>query len=194
MIRLILGSQSPRRREILDYFSLKYEQITPDFDEDQIIFEGDGAKYASKIALGKAESLSMLYPDAAILTADTVVYKDKNIYGKPKDNLDAFRMLSELSGSWHSVFTGVVLKYGAKTYVETEETKVLFNPLTPNQIDLYLNALHFADKAGGYAIQLAGSLIVRRIEGCYYNVMGLPINVVNNLLEKVGIRLWEHLS
>lgn len=194
MMRLILGSMSPRRREILDYFSIPYEQVHPQFDENRVQFEGDPALFASKIALGKAESLSEIYPEAAILTADTIVYKDGKIYGKPLDHEDAFRMLSELSGSWHSVFTAVALSFGQKKYQETEETKVLFNPLTSEKIRSYLKALHYADKAGSYAIQLAGSLIIRRIEGCYYNVMGLPVNVVSQLLEKVGIRLWDHLS
>lgn len=194
MMRLILGSQSPRRREILDFFSIPYEQISSNFDEASVPFKGDPAQYAEEIATGKAATLSEMYPDATILTADTVVYKEGSCYGKPLDDQDAFRMLSELSGGWHSVFSAVVLKQGAWQKALVEETRVLFNDLTPDQIKTYLQALHWADKAGGYAIQLTGSLIVRRIEGCYYNVMGLPINSLRSLLENKGIDLWAYLK
>lgn len=193
-MRLILGSQSPRRKEILTYFSLPFEQISSSFDELSIPFDGDPKSYSLKIAEGKANDLAELYPEAAILTADTVVFKDSKVYGKPADNKEARLMLKELAGGWHSVYTGVVLSYQQQFFSGVEETKVLFNPLTDEQINCYLEALHWADKAGGYAIQLAGSLIVKRIEGCYYNVMGLPINVVDALLKKIKISLWDHLK
>lgn len=193
-MRLILGSQSPRRKEILNYFSLPFEQISSSFDEESVPYQNDPSNYALSIAQGKADQLAELYPDAAILTADTVVHKDTKVYGKPADTNQARHMLKELAGGWHSVFTGVVLTYQQQFFSGIEETRVLFNPLTEEQINQYLEALHWADKAGGYAIQLAGSLMVRRIEGCYYNVMGLPINAVASLLQKVNISLWDHLK
>lgn len=193
-MRLILGSQSPRRREILDYFALPFEQIGSNFDEDSVPFKGDGGAYATILAKAKAENLGLLYPEAVILTADTVVTKNGKSYGKPANEEDAFKSLSELAGAWHSVFTAVAVWKEGAMINSVEETKVLFNPLTPLQIRRYLEALHWADKAGGYAIQLAGSLIVRRIEGCYYNVMGLPIHTVSTLLHQVGIDLWDHLK
>lgn len=193
-MRLILGSQSPRRKEILNYFSLPFEQISSNFDENSIPFKNNPANYALSIAEGKATALAMLYPDAAILTADTVVYKDGKSYGKPDDDKHAHHMLKELAGGWHSVFTGVVLVYQQQFFSGVEETKVLFNALTDKQIQQYMEALHWADKAGGYAIQLAGSLLVRKIDGCFYNVMGLPVNVVGELLQKVDINLWDHLK
>lgn len=194
MTHLILGSTSPRRREILGYFSLPFDPQSPVFDEDSVSFNGDPSSFALKIAVGKALSLSQQYPEAAILTADTVVFKDGQVFGKAKSDKEAFEMLKALSGGWHSVFTAVVLAYGEKQYSQVEETKVLMNPLSDNQIKQYLEALHWADKAGSYAIQLAGSLIVARIDGCYYNVMGLPINTVRSLLEKIGIHLWDYLN
>lgn len=193
-MRLILGSQSPRRKEILNYFSLSFEQISSSFDEDSIPYTNDPSNYALSLAQGKADELAALYPEAAVLTADTVVHKETKVYGKPNDPKQARQMLKELAGGWHSVFTGVVLTYQQQFFSGIEETRVLFNPLTDGQINQYLEALHWADKAGGYAIQLAGSLIVRRIEGCYYNVMGLPINVVATLLQKINISLWDHLK
>ncbi|KAF3362044.1 hypothetical protein PHSC3_001355 [Chlamydiales bacterium STE3] len=193
-MRLILGSQSPRRKEILNYFSLPFEQISSKFDEESVAFDQDPAHYALQIAEGKANALSALYPEATILTADTVVFKAPHCYGKPQDEKQAFKMLKELHGNWHSVFTAVVLHYQHRTFSGVEETKVQFNSLSDTQIHQYIEALHWADKAGGYAIQLAGSLIVKKIEGCYYNVLGLPINVVASLLKKANIDLWDHLK
>jgi septum formation protein len=194
MPRLILGSQSPRRKEILGFFSFPFESVTSDFDEDSIIFHGDPEKYVCEIASGKAHNLAAQHPQDIILTADTTVYKDGKIYGKPKDSDDAFRALAELEGSWHSVLTGVTLLHQGRIWTKCEETRVLFNPLTPEEIRMYHQKLHWSDKAGGYAIQMAGGLAVKRIEGCYYNVMGMPINTVRQLLLNVGIDLWNYLK
>lgn len=194
-MRLILGSTSPRRREIISYFSLNFEQISPDYDEEAVPFpKGNPTGYVLELAEGKARSLAGLYPEALILSADTIVYKDGKVYGKPKTETDAFQALKELQGSWHSVYSAIAVACKGKILSGYEETKVLFNELSDTEIKRYLNALHWADKAGGYAIQLAGSLIVSKIEGCYYNVMGLPINTVNKLLKEMGIDLWDHLQ
>jgi septum formation protein len=194
MKRLILGSQSPRRKEILSYFDLPFDQISPNVDEDKILFKGDPGEYVNTLSKMKAEVLQLQYPDAIILTADTVVYRNGKIYNKPKDEQEAFQALSELVGQWHSVFTGVTVSTQDNQYHQWEEARVLFNPLTPEEIRHYHKRIHWADKAGGYAIQMGGGLIVRRIEGCYYNVMGLPINTVRTLLQKVGIELWDYVK
>ncbi len=194
MTQFILGSQSPRRKEILGYFSLPFQQASPIYDEEALLFNGDPVAYVSELASGKACSLLPQFPDAIILGADTIVFKDGKIYGKPKSKEDAFNAVSELAGSWHSVFTGVSVVQGKSVYTQCEETKVLFTPLTPKEIRHYHNSVHCADKAGGYAIQMGGGLIVERIEGCYYNVMGLPITTVRRLLMKVGIDLWDYLK
>lgn len=193
-MRLILGSQSPRRKEILSYFSLPFEQATPPFDEDSVPFNGDPAAYVCSIAKGKAESLHKRFPDAIIVTADTTVYREGKNYGKPATEEQAFEFLSELVGQWHSVYTGITVYKGREEYSRAEETRVLFNPLTPEEIRHYHTKLHWSDKAGGYAIQMAGGLIVRKIDGCYYNVMGLPINTLRDLLRNIGIELWEYLK
>ena len=103
MIKLILGSGSPRRKEILGYFSLPFDQVSSDYDEEALEFEGDPALYASHLALGKAEKLAPRFPEEAILTADTVVFKDGKIFNKPKDEEEAFQILSELTGAWHTI-------------------------------------------------------------------------------------------
>lgn len=194
MIRLILGSQSPRRKEILEYFSLPFEQASPKFDERSVYFEGDPIAYVLNLSKGKAESLHQHFPKAAILTADTVVYFEGKVYNKPENEEEAFRYLSELAGRWHSVFTGMTLQYDEQIYPYYEETRVAFNPMTAKEIRLYHSKIHWADKAAGYAIQMGGGLIVRKIDGCYYNVMGLPINGVHILLKKIGIELWQYVK
>lgn len=194
MKHLILGSSSPRRKEILSYFTLPFEQVSPSFDEQSIPFRNNPVEYVTQLAKGKADSLERKHHEAIILTADTIVYYDGKIYGKPVDEENAFRALSILSGKWHSVFSGLCLIHHEKTFTLWEETKVLFNELTDYEIRHYHSKLHWADKAGGYAIQMAGGLIVKKINGCYYNVMGLPINSVRKLLLNVGIDLWNYLK
>ncbi|MGZ3634051.1 MAG: Maf family protein [Parachlamydiaceae bacterium] len=193
-MQLILASQSPRRREILRYFSLPFEAITSQFDEDSIPFTGNPETYVLTLASGKASALSQSYPEAAILGADTIVYRHGKVYGKPRTEKEANATLTELAGQWHSVYTGVVLTYQGNIFQTTEETRVLFNSLTLAQIKHYHTSLHLYDKAGSYQLQNAGGLIVNRIEGCYYNVVGLPINSVRTLLQKIGIELWDHLQ
>lgn len=193
MTRLILGSQSPRRKEILSHFTLPFEQIAASFDEDSIPFKNDPEEYVCTLSKEKANTLAPKFPDAIILTADTIVYKDGKIYGKPVDEEHAFRSLSELVGQWHTVYTGVTVKFAGQEYSQAEATRVLFNELSPGQIRHYLKRMHWADKAGGYAIQLVGGLIVSRIEGCYYNVMGLPVNTVHTLLKHADIDLWDYI-
>jgi nucleoside triphosphate pyrophosphatase len=190
---IILGSRSPRRAEILGYFSLPFRQEASHFDEESIPFNGDPQRYVFQLSKAKADTLAERFPDAIILTADTVVHRQNKIYGKPKDEQDAFRSFSELVGNWHAVYTGVTLRQGAKEFQQVEVTHVLFNPLTPEQIRHYIARIEWSDKAGGYAIQMAGGLIVKKIDGCYYNVMGLPINTVEALLKNVGIELWDYL-
>jgi septum formation protein len=193
-MNLILGSNSPRRYEILSYFNIPFQQSSPDFDESSIPFKGDPIEHVKKLSKGKADSLVLLYPHSIILTADTIVYSNDKVYGKPSNEQEALQFLTELEGKWHCVYTGLTVRIQEKEYQEMEETKVLFNPLTQDQMAKYHQLLPFVDKAGGYMIQGAGSLIVNRIEGCYYNVVGLPINALCRILKCAGIDLWNHLK
>ncbi len=189
---LILGSQSPRRREILNFFDLPFQQISSEFDEESIPFSGNPQKYVEILSKGKADALSHRFPQALILTADTIVFKKGQVYGKPKNWKNAFESLRQLSGEWHSVFTGLTISFAGRYDQVVEETRVLFHSLTEEQIHHYYHMLAPFDKAGGYMIQGAGGLIVKRMEGCYYNVMGLPINALSEILNRVGIDLWKH--
>lgn len=191
---IILASTSPRRKEILNFFSINFKIVPSNFDEKTIKFVDNPKSYVSKIALMKATSLDKRYFNDIIIAADTIVYFNSKIYSKPNDIKEAKKMLNELSNSWHEVFTSVCIKHQNNIFSELECTKVLINPLTEEEIDKYLNSIKFLDKAGGYAIQNAGSIIIKEMIGCYYNAMGLPINTLRELLAKVGINLWDYLK
>jgi len=178
----------------MEYFKVPFEIANPPFDEDSVPWDGDIASHVIAISKGKAKSLIADHPNDIILTADTVVYCEKKIYGKPKDEEDAFKMLSALSGKWHGVFTGVTVACDGQIYSDYAKTAVLFHELTSEMIQSYIKQLHCLDKAGAYFIQESGGLIVSKIDGGYYNVVGLPMNTVHNLLKKVGLDLWEFLA
>ena len=192
-MKIILGSVSERRKQILSYFSLPFIQKDSKYDESKLKIIEDPIKYTCTLAENKAKILSEKYPDNIILTADTVVFFENDYLLKPKDETEAKNMLKKLSNSWHQVFTGVCACKGGKCFSLSEETKILFHKLDERQIKLYHKKFYFMDKAGGYAIQKGGSVIVKKIEGCFYNIMGLPINTLKEVLLKVGIDLWEYL-
>lgn len=193
-MKLILGSQSPRRREIMDYFSLPFVQVASDFDEDSVPYEGHPAKHAMLLSQKKAETLAARYPKEVILTADTVVSCKGKLYNKPRDEHEAAEFLRTFAGAWQEVTTGVTVRRSLEVHTHFEETKLLFHDLTDQQIKRFHSHLYFLDKAGGYAIERSANLIVSRIEGCYYNVLGLPLNIVQQLLLKLGIDLWDFLK
>ena len=194
MVRIILGSQSPRRKEILSFFNLPFEQISPHFDERSILYRRDPIMYVTALAEGKARSLEKNNTPHISLAADTIVYRAGKVFHNSNDESEAFKMLTELVGKWHSVFTGVCVLRDNTLYTGWEETRVLFNPMSEDEIRRYNQKIHWADKAGGYAIQMAGGLIVNKIDGCYYNVMGLPINTVHTLLKQSGVELWDYVQ
>ncbi|WP_213105859.1 Maf family protein [Candidatus Protochlamydia amoebophila] len=193
-MKIILGSQSPRRKEILNFFSLPFEQVSPVFDEETVPFGGNPEHYVLSLSAGKTKSLRYQFPKDILISADTIVYKEGKVFGKPRSKEEAFQNLRELAGHWHSVYTGVNVSNETQVIQQFEETKVLFNSLTDDEIHQYQERIHCADKAGGYMIQGAGSLIIKKLEGCYYNVMGLPINTLRLCLSEIGINLWKYLK
>lgn len=192
-MKIILGSASPRRREILDYFSLPYTIVSSQFDERKVSYNNDPKAYVEEIARNKAKALSH-YEDACVITADTCVSIDNKVLGKPESEDEMRAMLQLLSGRWHSVWTSVCVQAKGMCLIDAEETKVRCNSLTPDEMHRYIRKLALLDKAGGYAIQKSGGIFVKSIVGCYYNVMGLPINTLQKLLQKVGIDLWDYLE
>lgn len=193
-MRLILGSQSPRRKEILSFFSYPFEQLSPHFAEELVPYTGDPVAYVETLSKGKADSLAHKFPKAVILAADTMVYKEGKMLGKPENEEAAFEMLTELNGSWHTVYSAVTAQAGDHAITLTEETRVQFHEVHDHELARYHRAFKSTDKAGGYGIQLGGSVIVKRIEGCFYNVMGLPLSATCQVLKRQGIDLWHFLS
>ncbi len=190
-MHIVLGSQSPRRQEILSFFQKPFSVCSSGFDESTVVFEGSPTTYVETQAKEKAQALKDYSKESIVLTADTTVFFNKKIFQKPQDEQEAFLFLKELSGQTHEVYTGICVLYKGKLHLSTEMTKVTFHPTTDLQIHQYIHKIDTLDKAGGYAIQGPGSLIVSKIEGCYYNVMGLPVNTLCKLLKQVGVNLWE---
>lgn len=191
---LILGSSSPRRKEILSYFKIPFNVVLPDFDELSIPYEGNPHEYAEKISSGKAQAIQKLNLGLPILTADTIVVLGNELFLKPNDKQEAFEMLSKLVGNTHKVITAVTLLDEEQTRTITTETFVTFHEYNSDEIKRYIDSIPVLDKSGSYAIQGIGSLIVKKIEGCFYSVMGLPLNATYQLLIEFGFDLWDHIK
>jgi septum formation protein len=184
---LILASQSPRRKDILSLMQIPFETLAVDTEEilDPSLSLEDNI---TRIALAKAEAAAAVIADdcrkAVILAADTVVVKGNQILGKPAGFDEAFIMLKSLQNRSHRVYTGFVLLFGEKTYTECVATTVEFEPMSDNEIHRYLLSVKPYDKAGAYGIQdPLMACYIKRIEGCYYNVVGLPLSRVSKALK-----------
>ena len=189
---LILGSLSPRRKEILSFYNLPFVQKPSPFDEASCQPGRSAAKYVLKLAEKKGEALSPLYPQELILTCDTVVFFKGKILEKPKSRKDAEQMLQSLSGQWHTVYTAVSIRQGTKVKSAYETTRVLMPIFSQKALSIYLDTNEWSDKAGGYGIQNKGALLVKKIQGCFYNVMGFPVQTVAALLKEFHVDLWEY--
>jgi septum formation protein len=194
MTPLILASESPRRREILQYFAIPFEQIPHTADERSIPWQGIPDVYVEKLAEIKARDVATRHPNRLIVSADTIVVIDGVLLNKPKDKDEAISMLRLLSGKWHSVFTSVAISYKNDLHIRSEKTNVLIRPLSEQNIHAYLDAATWSDKAGAYAIQGVGSLLIHRIDGCYYNELGLPVGLLSTMLHSLGIDIWNYLK
>ncbi len=186
--KLILASGSPRRREILEEMGLAIDVVPSEVDESSITADHPRT-FALRAAYLKALDVGKNYEsDTWILAADTVVTQQMRLFGKPRDEVDARKMLERFSGSCHEVITGVALaKGGSQTcFLAAEKTLVYFRDLTESDILPYLETGEPYDKAGAYGIQGEGGNLVKRIEGDYYNVVGLPCKTVLELFDEAG--------
>lgn len=185
MRKIVLASSSPRRKEILGRYYTDYEIITSHIDE-KVSIDEDPIQVVMSLAFQKAENIvNKLDFDAIVIAADTVVYMD-NVLGKPKDEIDAYKILESLSGKEHLVITGLAIidTNIEKKVIDYETTKVKFRELQPEKINRYISTGEFKDKAGAYGIQGYGEILVDWIEGSYSNVVGLPIVKLDKLLER----------
>jgi len=184
---LVLASRSPRRAEILRTAGWPFEVIAADIDEAVLKGE-DPISYVKRLAVQKARVVAAKAAEKLVLGADTTVVIGNEILGQPRDNADAHRMLTSLSGEWHQVITGVALVRQAKNALELVDhrtTRVRFAKLSAEQIDWYVSTGEPMGKAGAYAIQGKAAPFIEELEGDYFNVVGLPIRLVYELLERV---------
>lgn len=191
MPRIILASQSPRRKQLLTQIGVKnFEILVPEADEayDQDLTPEE---IVSSICRKKGEAARALAgdPAAIIITADTMVFLDGLRLGKPRTKEEAYQMLSALSGRTHHVCTGVTLCRGGRMDTRAETTAVTFRPLAEEEIWAYIHTGDPFDKAGAYGVQGLAALFIPRIEGDYFNVMGLPLFLLGNMLRDFGVKL-----
>jgi septum formation protein len=186
--RLLLASQSPRRKELLEQAGIEIEIVPSDMDEDAVLMKNP-ENYVKALSHAKAEIVSKAYPDCWILGADTVVVIKEKILGKPESNVHAVEMLRLLSDREHQVFTGYCIMNQKKAIIQKNavETKVYFKSLSDQEIKWYVNTQEPFDKAGGYGIQGLGAFLVKKIIGSYSNVVGLPVCEVIETLIKLKI-------
>jgi septum formation protein len=178
---LILASQSPRRRDVLEHAGIPFEACATGIPEE-IQTSETPVEYVLRLSRAKAAAID----GDLVLGADTVVTLDEHILEKPRDAADAIRMIRILSGREHSVITGICLRKGDTFMTEAIETRVRFVSLSEEEIEAYVASGEPMDKAGGYAIQGLASKFIDRIEGDYFNVVGLPVHRVYALLKVCG--------
>lgn len=178
---LLLASSSPRRSELLKMSGYDFTVVPADVNEGYL--RGTPPiQIVEVLAARKAEAVAKLYPKDIVLGADTIVVLKGRVLGKPKDEAEAKAMLKLLAGNVHQVYTGYCIINNQKYLRGHESTSVEFYPLSESEIDAYVSEGESLDKAGAYAIQGRGALFIKRIDGDYYNVMGLPIGKINRIL------------
>ncbi|KRQ88139.1 Septum formation protein Maf [Caloramator mitchellensis] len=190
MKKIVLASASPRRIELLKMF-LPDITIIPSNYEEKLI-DTEPIRLSVELAKGKAiDVASRVDGKSIIIGADTIVVMNSLVFGKPKDKEDAKQMLYTLSGKVHQVITGLCVLdvFNNKTITSYESTDVYFKELSADEIDLYIKSGEPFDKAGAYAIQGLASIFVKKINGCYFNVVGLPVYKLNEMLKDVGVNL-----
>lgn len=186
-MKLLLASQSPRRKELLSSLGFEFEVVKIDCEEiipENIKIE-EAAAYLSDL---KAEAFRSLEADEVLLTADTVVAIDHQILGKPKDEDDAFAMLQSLSGRTHQVYTGITIKTANTSFTETDVADVTLAELSDEEINYYIEKYKPFDKAGSYGVQeWLGMAKITSLTGSYYTIMGLPTHLVYKILKETAL-------
>lgn len=193
-MNLILASSSERRIELLKRITEEFKVIPSDFDEKSIEFKSDVPKYVMALAEGKANEVASMITDRKntfIIGCDTVVAFNNLVLGKPKDEYDAFGILKKLSGNIHNVYTGIAILDLSSGKVKKDYacTEVKFSNLTDEMINKYVCSGECLDKAGAYGIQGNAAVFVESISGCFYNVVGLPLNKLSKMFGEMGVSL-----
>ncbi|MBF0558297.1 MAG: septum formation inhibitor Maf [Nitrospirae bacterium] len=189
---IILASASPRRRDLLRLTGLPFK-VSPVHCEENMDINVSPRRLARLLSEKKARMAARKFGEAIIIAADTFIVYEHKIMGKPHTPAEAGRMLAALSGNVHSVITGftIIDTLTGKKISRSVETKVYFDRMTVNEINAYVSTGEPLDKAGAYAIQGLGSIFIRRIEGDYFNVIGLPLNAVKKCFAEFGISIFK---
>jgi len=185
--RVILASQSPRRRELLTLVGIPHSVRPADIDETYLPGEQPAA-HAERLAREKAAVVAAEDPEALVIGSDTIVVVDGEVLGKPLNEAHAAQMLARLSGRSHVVMTAVAVRWGGEQRSSVEAVGVTFHPLTVQDIHAYIATGEPMDKAGAYGIQGYGATIVERVDGDYFAVMGLPLQRTVRLMAELGVR------
>lgn len=191
MQKLILASTSPRRADILKQIGMQFIIRASDLDEEQFDHPIPPTEMVMSLALKKAQKVARSVSEGLIIGADTIVVIEGEILGKPASPTEAIAMLSRLNGKEHSVFTGVALLEvpGGRNAISFVETIVQFRSLGSSEIETYVATGEPFDKAGGYGIQGRGAILVEKINGCYFNVVGLPVAKLVTMLKDFGVSI-----
>lgn len=189
---IILASASPRRAQLLEQIGLTFSILESGVPEDDDT-ETDPALLAAQLSVRKAAAVAQTIASGIVIAADTVVSVDGEILGKPKDREEAIFMLRRLSGKRHNVLTGVtvIVRPEDERHTHVETTAVVMREIADAEMDWYVDSGEPYDKAGGYGIQGRAAVFVDRLEGCYFNVVGLPLSALWSILAKRNIRIWE---
>jgi septum formation protein len=182
---IILASSSPRRRELLGKIGVTFRVVSADIDED--IAQTNPAKLVETLALEKARAVAKIEPNAVIIAADTTVAFNEHILNKPSDIRENAEFIARLNGQWHDVYTGICIIAEGREVIGVERTRVKFRDLSELEIQAYAASGEGLDKAGGYGIQELGMTLVERIEGDYFNVVGLPVVRLIALSKQLGL-------
>ena len=187
-LKFILASASERRKDLLSRIVSNFEVKISNFDEEKVEVSTNIENYVKTIAEGKAKDVALNCDnDSIIIGADTIVVIGNNILGKPKDKNHAFEMLKLLSNNVHRVYSGVAVINNQKNIMKSEclYTEVYFSEISDDEIWRYIESGECLDKAGAYGIQGYGGVFAEKINGCYYNVVGLPLNLLNKMIKNV---------
>ena len=187
-MKVWLASKSPRRKEILTALGVDFSVVAAEADETCDIAAPDAL--VRELSRRKAAAVGDVPDETLVIGCDTVVCLNDKIMGKPKDRAEACRMLSALSGNSHTVYSGLTLRYGGHIYTDFAATQVHFAKLSAEEIAAYAATGEPDDKAGAYAIQGRGAQFITGIEGCYYNVVGLPVALLREMTKTHGIPLF----
>lgn len=190
-MRIILASSSPRRRELIGLVGLEPEVLVPSVEEERKPGESID-DFVRRVTIQKARAVYRHeFYHVPVISADTIVCIKDKILGKPANHQDASGMLRTLSNNMHEVITGIAILYQGKSYFDSAKTKVYFTRISDEEISYYLDHEDYRDKAGAYGIQGRASVFVKKIEGCYFNVVGFPLNLFYKMLKRIGIEIYR---